>query len=402
VEANNLAADNNITDPLGRRDLIGATISVQRGTLTTKYLGFNNLYQYFDASANSIRHATYVSFVRRTTAGLDVRANYTFGKSIDDASDASPDTRTLNTSSTQGHVTYGAPRSVDRAVSTFDIQHLFNTAAIYDLPFGKGRRFLTGSSSPVQAALGGWKISGIFRLQGGTPFLPTLVDTNRLGGNNRVVRPDLVPGVPLKNPLWTRDCPVGNLCEPYINPAAFTRPAKGSLGNAPRTIDVRGPMQHYFDTALMKDIPLGGDGKRRVQFRIDFINVFNKPSFRLNSLNFTNLPDEATLSTADYDAWAAAAAGRPLRSTPAGAALFTQIQNFVINNRQSSGALPLDFFAGVRLPQGFATTTANSLDISTLEGYKLYRIRRAYDNTFGTLRELGNPRYIQFGLKIYF
>ena len=74
----------------------------------------------------------------------------------------------------------------------------------------------------------------------------------------------------------------------------------------------------------------------------------------------------------------------------------------MINNRLPSGALPLDFFAHVRVPQGFATKDANSFDIGTLEGFKLYRLRRAYSTSFGTLRELGLPRYIQFGLKIYF
>ena len=58
--------------------------------------------------------------MRRTSAGLTVTANYTYGKSIDDASDASPDKNVLTTGSTAGNVTFGAPRSTDRAISAYD------------------------------------------------------------------------------------------------------------------------------------------------------------------------------------------------------------------------------------------------------------------------------------------
>jgi hypothetical protein len=77
-------------------------------------------------------------------------------------------------------------------------------------------------------------------------------------------------------------------------------------------------------------------------------------------------------------------------------------QRALVNaQRLPSNALPLDFFH-IQLPQGFATRLPNSFDITTLQGFKLYRLRQAYDANFGTLREVQQPRYIQFGLKIYF
>jgi len=59
----------------------------------------------------------------------------------------------------------------------------------------------------------------------------------------------------------------------------------------------------------------------------------------------------------------------------------------------------------VQLPQGFATTNPLSFDIRSLDQYKLYRIRQTYDSNFGTLT--GNdpnnpPRYVQFGIRIFF
>jgi hypothetical protein len=406
VAGGNQNSDTTIVDPLGRRNLIGATISVPRASIGSKFLGFNNFFSYFDASANSIRHATYVSLKRSVGRGLSFTGSYTYGKSIDDASDASPETRVISYPVTNGgHSTFGAPRVNDRSISSFDIKHAVASTFIYDLPFGRKGKFLVGANKPVETLIGGWTVSGLFRLQGGYPFLPTLVEGNRLSSDiTHTIRPDLVPGVPLKNPLWTRNCPASTLCEPYINPSAFSRPAKGSLGNAPRTLDIRGPIQQFFDLSIQKNFSF--DEKRRLQVRLDLINAFNHPVFRTNSGNagpdFMGLPDETPISTADYDVWAALGTGRPARTTPAGAALFTQIQNLVVSNRLPSGALPLDFFANVKLPPGFATTDANSFDISTPEGFRLYRLRRAYSTSFGTLRELGLPRYIQVGLKFYF
>ncbi|MBS1788826.1 MAG: carboxypeptidase regulatory-like domain-containing protein [Acidobacteria bacterium] len=408
LEANNLSSDTTFADPLGRRSLTGTVLTIERGNVGSVFFGFNNLFSLYDASVNSIRHAGYVDLRRRVSNGLAFTANYTFGKSIDEASDSSPETRSLSSPTvTGGHITFGAPRSADRSISSFDVKHAVSSTVIFDLPFGQGRKLLAHTNRAVDTAIGGWTLSSLFRLQGGYPFLPTIVEGNRLSsGITHTIRPDLVPGVPLKNPLWTRDCPVGTLCEPYINPAAFMRPAKGSLGTAPRTLDIRGPIQRYFDVSIQKDFKLGGDGKRKVQFRVDFNNALNSPIFRTNSGNagpdFMGLPDETPLSTADYDAWVAAASGRPARSTTEGAALFAKIQSFITGARLPSGAIPLDYYANIKLPQGFATANANSFDLSTLDGFKLYRLRRAYSTSFGTLRELGLPRYVQFGLKIYF
>jgi hypothetical protein len=188
------------------------------------------------------------------------------------------------------------------------------------------------------------------------------------------------------------------------------RPVKGQLGDAPRTLNIRGPIQRYFDASFQKNFPLpfgwSGEGKRRVQFRVDLNNAFNHPNFRISSGNagpdFMGLPTETPLTAAEYDAWQAfSPSTRPARSTPAGAALLTQIQSLVTSNRLPTGALPLDFFH-VQLPGQFATTNANAFDITTLQGYKLYRLRQTYSTSFGQLRELGLPRYVQFGIKIYF
>jgi hypothetical protein len=191
------------------------------------------------------------------------------------------------------------------------------------------------------------------------------------------------------------------------------RPAKGSLGNAPRTMSIRGPMQQYFDFSFQKDFPFpfkGNEGKRRINFRVDLINAFNHPAFRLanssGTAGFTsNLPTEfvnesgasVPITTTEYNAWATANGRAP------SAAELASIRAMINNFRTSpNGPLPLDFFR-LPVPQGFATTTANSFDLTTLEGFKLYRLRQVYDTNFGTLRVPGaSSRYIQFGIRLFF
>jgi outer membrane receptor protein involved in Fe transport len=422
LETNNIAAETTFSDPLGRTNLLGAVVAIQRNSITSPFFGFGNLNRYFDPSANSIRHAGYIDVRRRIRRGLTFTANYTYGKSIDDASDASPDTRVLTTGSTLGQVAYGAPRSGDRAISTFDVKHNFSSTFIWDLPIGDKRRFLGHAPALVNLFLGNWSVSGVFRLPGGTPFLPFITDTNKLGGTNRTVRLDIVEGVPLKNPRWSSNCIVGSNCEPFINPAAFMRPIKGQLGNAPRTLDIRPPRQEYFDISFSKDFPwpfLNKDGRRRVNFRVDLINAFNHPNFRfVNTGNtppgFGTFPTEITgecqvalvngvcptgqgavITAAEFATWQAA--------SPAARAGVTlaQVRNVVNPVRLPSGALPVDFFH-TQLPEGFATRLATDFDITTLQGFKLYRLRQTYDPNFGTLFAVNNPRYIQFGIRIFF
>jgi hypothetical protein len=426
IEANGLDATGTFNDPLGRTSLLGAPLTITRGSVGTPYLGFDLLNRYFDASASSIRHGAYINIVRRVGTGLSLTANYTFASSIDTASDASPDVRVLTTGSVRGQVSLGGTARGDRALSSYDVRNNFTSTFVYDLPFGSRRHFLANAPWYVKGFVGGWTVTGVIRLLGGNPFQPFITDPNHLGGAglNRIVRPDIVSGVPLKNPLWSRSCTIGNACEPFVNPAAFMRPVKGQLGNAPRSISLRPPRQEYYDFSLSKQFPwpfASNEGKRRIDFRVDLINAFNHPNFRFTNTGNTppglgTFPTELTTETvagvtqpitaAEYNTWATFN-NQPLSTTTAGAAQLAAIRTTVNAVRlppragQTSGALPLDFFH-VQLPQGFATKDFRSFDIRSLDQFKLYRIRQNYDTNFGTLFSVNNPRYIQFGIRIFF
>jgi hypothetical protein len=344
--------------------------------------------------------------VHRAGRGLTFNANYPLAKSIDTGSSAGGDKNILTAVNGQvgGQVAFGGTRSADRSVSTYDQTHVIHSSVIYDFPFGKGRRFLNGSRL-VDYAIGGWTATALERLSSGYPFIIYLSDTNQLGDLTHSARPNTTAGVPLLNPLWSRSCPTGGGCQPFLNPAAFQRPALGALGTAPRTLSgARGPWDNYLDLSVHKDFKLGESGKRRVQFRVDALNLLNHPTFapfpsNAGGNDFMGAPSTATLSTAAYNSWATAN-GQPLQSTTAGAALYNQIVNNV-NTQKVNNVLPSNFYT-VPLPKNFYGLQANSFDITSISGYKLYQLRQAYNTSFGDLYQLGLSRFVQFGVKLYF
>src|ERR1700722_18043383 len=130
----NISTKATIADPLAPiNPLTGKVLTVQQGTLGSPYLGFSSLYQWYDAAGNSIRHAGFVSIVHRVGRGLTFNANYTYAKSIDDASSAGGDKNVLTAIGGQvaGQVIYGGTRADDRSVSTYDQRHVIHASTIY-------------------------------------------------------------------------------------------------------------------------------------------------------------------------------------------------------------------------------------------------------------------------------
>lgn len=239
--------------------------------------------------------------------------------------------------------------------------------------------------------------------------------------------------MPVVNPLFDPKCPIGNLCQPYINTSAFEEAPGGQLGNAPRTFDnVRGPWQQTPDLSVQKNFQI--TEKIRVQFRVDALNALNHPIFRVPVGAGNNASDiwgggggganlglrSGALSMADYNSRALANHQPVIPAKPAagdpGTALLKTINDAInkfrlpppdnsINGGTSPplGRLPADFFT-VRLPPNFNFTDVNSFDIRTVEGFKLYRVRQ--DLGPGTGGRLIVPpqtsRYLQFGLRILF
>jgi hypothetical protein len=108
--------------------------------------------------------------------GLQADVSYSLGKSIDLGSDAERlGGGAYNPASFTGYSTFSQildathPQK-NRAVSDFDIRHLLTADWVYELPFGKGRRFASSDNKVLDSVIGGWQMTGLMRLTSGLPF----------------------------------------------------------------------------------------------------------------------------------------------------------------------------------------------------------------------------------------
>jgi Carboxypeptidase regulatory-like domain/TonB dependent receptor len=250
-----------------------------------------------DTEGNSHYHGLQTRLEKQFQGGLTFLATYTYSKTMSDAGDL------LNGGS--DNVGYRAPDvpgfgiHEDYSLANFDIRNVFHFSGGYELPFGKGKKFMTGASGVADKIVGGWSVQWITTLQDGQPI--------RLSCANNTLQQvncgALFTGQPLK--LGIQDVTIDG--KKYIswfgNPGAFTDPATCAAGactfaNLGGVTQVAGPGFHRLDFSIFKDIPF--NEKRKLQFRTEIFNITNHPNFNApgfggngvvaigGSTNFTN------------------------------------------------------------------------------------------------------------------
>ena len=128
---------------------------------------FGQSQSFATTDGNSYYHGLQTRVEKQFAHGLNFLATYTYSKTRTDAGDL------LNGGSGQG---YRAPNFPDFGIhgdyglASFDIRHVFHLSGGYELPFGKGRRFLSDSSGVANMLAGGWSVQFIATLQGGQPI----------------------------------------------------------------------------------------------------------------------------------------------------------------------------------------------------------------------------------------
>ena len=200
-----------------------------------------------------------VSVRRPFTHGLLVAVNYAYTHEIDNGSNGSGDGDEISPQSP-------LCVSCEWASGTWDARHVVNGNAVYQLPFGRGKKML--DKGVASAIAGNWQLTTTALARTGFP-VNVLLPSSYISpyGNSGTLRPTLVPGVPLTPPG-------GRTIAHWINPAAFAAPATGTFGDAPRDL-FPGPGTWQVDTGLAKTFPLGE--RARLEFRSEFYNVFNHP-----------------------------------------------------------------------------------------------------------------------------
>jgi len=198
-----------------------------------------------------------LQFQRRLSRGLDALASYTWAHSID-----------------YGSVDSSFPYV--RGNSDFDIRHNVSGALSYDVPSHFQNKF-------ARALFNRWGIDDRFTARTAFP-----VALNGRGAFNLVTGQryfsglNLVPGQPLY--VYGPQYPGGR----SLSPAAFTLPAPGQVGNAPRNF-VYGFGAWQMDLAVRREFPIYE--RLKLQFRAEAFNVFNHPNFgTINSVYCTPGP----------------------------------------------------------------------------------------------------------------
>jgi hypothetical protein len=223
--------------------------------------------------------------------GLNFLFTYTYSKVLSDADDLLNGGSSENSAS--GNVNgYRAPGilgiQADYGLASYDIRNVFHFSGGYELPFGKGKRFMNDASGFVDKAIGGWSINWSSTFQGGQPIAIGCPTQTAAG----VACGALYTGQPLDLGLHTD---AHGVLSYYGNPAAFVQPCALGTGGAPipnsptgcspvtgvaalgGVTQVEGPGFHRADISVFKNIPI--NERFRLQFRAEFFNIANHPNF---------------------------------------------------------------------------------------------------------------------------
>jgi hypothetical protein len=210
-------------------------------------------------------NALQTQLVRRLAGGLQVNASYTWAHAIDNAED-------VLANAPNGILVGGGGTPLlqyQRGNSNNDMRNMFGGAAIYDLPFGRGRQFGQNMPKAVDFVVGGWQWNNVVFLQSGTPM------DIQGAPNSPNGRPDYHGGCKTNVSwhVWV-SCPSG----------AFTAPA-GMVGDLARNA-FPGPGTHTWDTSVVKNFNITEHAQ--TQFRTQVYNLTNTPQFQIPDNNYNN------------------------------------------------------------------------------------------------------------------
>jgi hypothetical protein len=269
---------------------LGANWSLELGYLGSQsrhLYGFQNVNQALPGPLNSINsrrpyanfgvlsfvndvfegsyNAGSVKLTRRFSQGISLTTNYTWAKSIDNASGTR--TQGLDTLFPQD----SSCLECERGLSSFDVRHRWVLGAVYDLPLGKGK-WLNIKNAIADAFVGGWQLTVNSTIQSGVPQTLT-IGINNAGTNNPL------PDRPSYSGVGT-----GYLSTPtptsqglrWYDPASFVVAPQGQFGSAGRNTMIT-PGFRSIDAALGKRFTIAE--RHVIQLRLEAFNVFNHPSW---------------------------------------------------------------------------------------------------------------------------
>jgi hypothetical protein len=231
------------------------------------YQPFANINQINTPAFQSATHQLQAGLEKRYANGLLLSAEYQFVRAIGTETFQNP----FDWNDSRGNL--GGIR-----------RHVLVSSYVYDLPFGKGRRWLSGARGMADYLAGGWQLAGIVQALSGAPLSPSFVTTvqGSVGG-----RPDVVTGAPVY--------PGERSIQRWFNPAAFAVPANFTFGNAGYN-QLVGPGQYNWDASLVKAFALRE--RFHLQLRLEAFSALNNPQFGNPNAAITNPAVVGTITSA--------------------------------------------------------------------------------------------------------
>jgi hypothetical protein len=201
-------------------------------------------------------HQLQLEAVRRMAAGFSLQVEYSWTRSLDNVEFT-------------GQTNWNYP-GMDYGNSSYIRRHQLVANYVYELPFGRGRKWLSNSSALANGVLGGWQVSGITTYATGTPFSVSFaVPTTYVGWFGG--RADALSGVSAYNKGEGHDITSG---VQWLNTAAFAPPKPWTYGNGQRNA-YWGPGRYNWDASLMKSFKMPSWESAQMQVRGDFLDLTN-------------------------------------------------------------------------------------------------------------------------------
>ncbi len=256
---------------------------------------------YIGNGSFSTYHGLQAEIRRRLRNGVYFQGNYTFSKAFTDFEGGQ--------TNFSGFLDLGKGTAVEKQRIGNDITHVFKANGVYELPFGRGKRFFNGGFAG--GLLGGWSLNGIMRLQSGEPISivsqrGTLNRVNRSAKNSVVstlsvselqkrtgVYRDSQGRVLLFDPSLL--APAGGNSDSFANSQFLQNPGAGQLGTLQLT-PVSGPWFSNVDLSLIKRTTIKEN--LNLEFRADAFNIFNRTNFNVGQAQNINDPQFGVINAA--------------------------------------------------------------------------------------------------------
>jgi hypothetical protein len=236
------------------------------------------LLEYSQNNGNSSYNGLDLTIERRFTAGLAMRLAYTWSKSIDDTAEE----LSVYGSNAFSQITNNLREW--RGPSDFDVPQRVVFSWVYELPFGKGKQFLTdGIAAKI---FGGFQIAGAYTYAAGRPFTP--VDSANASSID-IGEETALPNV-IGTPVYPHDVTcyfyvsTNSGCKGVSGTNAFSLPAPGVFGNSARN-NLRGPGLVNIDASISRNFAIME--RIKLQFRAEAFNLTNTVAFGLPNANIS-------------------------------------------------------------------------------------------------------------------